>query len=248
MRALGVGALLLATLQVGRAEVLGGGLARSDCRMVFGGVTATNGRSGVVCTDGDPACDDDGVADGTCRFAVNVCTGRPTPACDTASFSAISVAGLRLEPPRVPAPDGTCGRKLGVEVPSGTAAGATALALDGTALRDVDYLDLCCVAGVPTPLDAARCAVETALRVSGCPASKIARGARLAFTRAHELVTEFGRNPVRPQVLARALRKLVVVRRAAQRLAKHNDCGDALGLVVSYAQDVVGAARAAATR
>lgn len=215
--------------------------------MTFRGVTATNGNSGVVCTDGDPTCDDDGVADGICHFAVRVCTGEPTAGCDTAPFSAINVSGLPLVPPEVPAPDGTCGHALAVAVPSGTSAGATALARDDDDLRDVDYLDLCCVSGEPTPLDAARCAVATELRVSGCPRGKIPRGARLAFARARELVTVFAHDPAHPQVLARALRKLAFVRRAAQRLAKRDDCGNALGLVASYAEDVVGHARAAAS-
>jgi hypothetical protein len=39
-----------------------------------------------------------------------------------------------------------------------------------------------------------------------------------------------------------------VVRRAAQHLAKHQPCGDALGLLVSYAQDMVGRVSAMATR
>src|ERR1043166_4764918 len=38
------------------AFVLGGGNADKDCRVAFGGVEATDGESGVVCTDGD-SCD-----------------------------------------------------------------------------------------------------------------------------------------------------------------------------------------------
>jgi len=247
-RSLAAAALLLATLQVPRAEVLGGGLVNTDCRLVFRGVTATNANSGVVCQDGDPTCDGDGVEDGTCRFAVKVCTGTSTPACDSTTFSSISVGGLRLVPPHVPAPDGTCGPALAVAVPVGATAGATTVGRDDSSLRDVDYLDLCCVSGEPTPLDAARCALAIDLRVSGCPMRKIPRGARLAFTRARELVKAFAADPLRPNPLAQALRKLGAVRVAAQHLAKHDQCGDALGLVATYAEGVVGAARAAATR
>jgi hypothetical protein len=244
MRSLGVAALLLLVgLHVGRAEVLGGGLANTDCRLVFSGVTATNGRSGVVCTDSDPTCDDDGAADGTCHFSVAVCTGTPTGACTTTPFSAITVAGLGLVPPRVPAPDGTCGAPLAVAVPVGTSAGATGLARDAASLRDVDYLDLCCVSSAATPLDAARCAVAIRLPVSGCSASRIPRRARTAFARARALVAAFVDEPTHRRPLDRALGRLAVVRRAAQGLAKHDACGDALGLVASYAEDAVGAAR-----
>jgi hypothetical protein len=249
MRALAVAVvLLLAIPPGGHAEVQGGGLPDTDCRMVFRGVTATNVASGVVCTDGDPTCDADGVADGTCSFAVRLCTGTQTSTCDTVPLSSASVAGLPLVPPRLPTFDGTCGPPLPAALPVGATAGATVIARDGSSLRDVDYLDLCCVAGEPTALDAARCAIDVDLRTSGCALRKIPRGARMAFTRAHDLVTAFSKEPNRVQDLHRALRKLAVVHRAAQRLAKHEPCGDALGLLVSYAQDVVGRASAMATR
>src|SRR5262249_7683307 len=183
MRAVAVAiVLLLATAHGGRAEVQGGGLTDTDCRMVFRGVTATNERSGVVCTDGDPTCDADGVADGTCSFGVRLCTGTSSSSCDTTPLSSANTAGLHLQPPHLPpASDGTCGPTLSVTVPEGSTASATVLALDGSSLRDVDYLNLCCIAGDPTPLDAARCAVGISLRASGCPLRKIPLGARRAF-------------------------------------------------------------------
>src|SRR5262249_54073914 len=144
MRPVIVAALLLALVQVSWAEVLGGGLANTDCRLVFRGVSATNANSGVVCTDGDPSCDADGVADGACHFAVRLCTGTATSGCDTATFSSISVAGLHVPPPHVPAPDGTCGPTTDLEVPVGMPSGTTVLGRDGNELRDVDYLQLCC--------------------------------------------------------------------------------------------------------
>ncbi|MCW5893451.1 MAG: hypothetical protein KIT14_23295 [bacterium] len=48
-----------------RAECLGG------WRLAAAAPTPGNAR--LVCTDGDPACDADGVADGTCRLAVSYC-------------------------------------------------------------------------------------------------------------------------------------------------------------------------------
>src|SRR5262245_65748701 len=126
MRAVAVAiVLLLATAHGGRAEVQGGGLAETDCRMVFRGVMATNGSSGVVCTDGDPTCDADGVADGTCSFAVKICTGTSASGCDTATFTSVDVSGTHIPPPRVPSPDGTCGPPAALEVPVGTSTGTT---------------------------------------------------------------------------------------------------------------------------
>jgi hypothetical protein len=249
MRALATAVLLLlAARGAGHAEVQGGGLTSTDCRMVFRGVTTTNDSSGVVCTDGDPTCDADGVADGACSFAVRLCTGTSSSTCDTTPLSSASVAGLDLAAPRLPTFDGTCGPVLPVTVQEGKTTGATVIARDGSSPRDVDYLNLCCVAGEPTALDAARCAVGIDLGISGCATRKIPRGARMAFARAHELVTAFAKDPARVHDLRIALRKLGVVRRAAQRMAKHEPCGDALGLVMSYAQDVVGHAASVATR
>jgi len=247
MRPVIVAALFLAIVQVSQAEVLGGGLANTDCRLVFRGVTATNANSGVVCTDGDPGCDADGVADGACHFAVRLCTGTPTSGCDTATFSSISVTGLHVPPPHVPAPDGTCGPTADLEVPVGTPSGTTVLGRDGSELRDVDYLQLCCVSGETTPLDAARCALAVDLKVGGC-SRRVPAVIRLPFNRARELVKAFAAAPSRPRLLKQALGRLAAAHRAVQRLAKHDQCGDALGLVVTYTQGVVGAARSAATR
>jgi hypothetical protein len=246
MRALGAAFLLLASLRVGRAQVLGGGLADADCRVVFDGVTATDGSSGVVCTDGDPSCDADGRVDGSCHFAVSLCTGTASPGCDTAPLSAMTVAGLDVSPPDLPAPDGSCGPELDVGVPVAGAIGATVRARDGGSLRDVDYLNLCCISGPSTPLDVARCALRVDLRASGCPVGKLPAAARTAFARARDLAGPFGNESTRPRTLAGALRKLAVVRRAAKRVGRRDQCGDSLGLLVSYTQGVVGSARAAA--
>jgi len=238
--------LLLILSAAGHAEVAGGGLANTDCRMVFSGVTATNGSSGVVCRDGDPTCDEDGAEDGTCHFSVAVCTGSPTAGCSTTPFTAITMAGLDLVPPDVPAPDGTCGPSLDVAVPVGTASGATGRARDSASLRDVDYVDLCCVSSTATALDAARCAVEVSLPVTGCPTRKIPRRARTAFARARALVDSFSDAPAHRRDLDKALGRFAIVRRAGQRLATQDECGDALGLVASYAADAVSAAKATA--
>jgi hypothetical protein len=242
MRRFLVLALLLASIDLAGATVLGGGLARTDCRMVFRGVTATDGDSGVVCVDGDPTCDVDAVPDGTCHFAVRLCTGRSTDTCDTTPLSSARVAGLHVPPPALPAPDGTCGHEAELAVPAGRSAGTTVVAGDGDSLRDVDYLELCCVSGPATPYDAARCATAIDLRVSGCAARRIRPRARHAFTRAGALVEAFGHDPTRTELLKNARRKLAVVHRAARAVARRDSCGDALGLVVGYADGAVGRA------
>src|SRR5205085_1489346 len=94
-------ALVLALAGLADAEVPGGGLPDADCRVVFQGVSATSGESGVVCRDGDPACDADGVSDGKCAFAVQLCIGTATGSCTPVPLSGITVAGLALVPPVV---------------------------------------------------------------------------------------------------------------------------------------------------
>jgi hypothetical protein len=71
----------------------GGGSAKTDCVVEFDGlapVPASTKR--LKCEDGDPACDTDGVANGSCRFLVRACfnvTDPDLPQCaptDVASF------------------------------------------------------------------------------------------------------------------------------------------------------------------
>jgi len=49
--------------------VTAGGSGKTDCLAEFDGVPSAR----VRCTDGDPACDSDGVVNGACRFAVTTC-------------------------------------------------------------------------------------------------------------------------------------------------------------------------------
>lgn len=66
-------ALLLAVPALARAVVPGGGPTSSDCAVVWDGVTATKGATGVACRDGDATCDADGIEDGACTFGVGLC-------------------------------------------------------------------------------------------------------------------------------------------------------------------------------
>ena len=235
MRRLALALLTLASVRSVRGEVPGGGLPDADCRVVFEGVSATSGASGVVCTDGDPACDADGAADGSCRLTVRVCIGTASAVCAPVPLSTITVTGLSLAPPPLPAADGTCGDPLTVDLPVGTPAGATLLARGGGELRDVDYLNLCCVAAA-APLDPARCAVGIDLALSGCSTHRLPHRARSAFARARALVTALDRDPSRTTVRQRAEARLAAVQKIAHRLAARDPCGDTLGLIASHAR------------
>src|SRR5439155_1016643 len=56
----------------------GGGPPKTDCMLVTDVAGVPRGRV-ARCTDGDPTCDGDGRADGTCLFAVHVCLDAPDP-------------------------------------------------------------------------------------------------------------------------------------------------------------------------
>lgn len=239
MRAIVWGLAMLAAAGA-RAQVPGGGLADVDCRVTFEGVTATAGASGVGCADGDPGCDGDGARDGACRFAVRVCVGSGSAGCPTTPLARVDVAGLALPVPEPP-DDGVCAEAVAVAVPAGTAAGATVIARQGTELRDVDYLNLCC-ADTADALAGVRCALGVDLAVTGCASRLIPKRARAAYAAAGRLLPRAGGGD--PRSMRRAVRRMEVVRQAGRRLAPRDPCGNALALVASHAVDVLRSAAA----
>jgi hypothetical protein len=158
--------LTLVSARPGAALVLGGGFTDTDCTIAFGGVDADAGTSGVVCVDGDPTCDADGTANGVCSFAVSLCSHVSADGCGTRDVDAVHVSGLSFDAPRL---DGAhhCGAPTSVTVSTGQATGATAIARDGGEIRDVDYLNLCCVTA-REHADKAACAVAVDLAAAGC--------------------------------------------------------------------------------
>lgn len=68
-------AFLLAPQTQARADtVAGGGLRQSDCLSVFQTLPGARLRGRrLICTDGDPSCDEDGEVDGICSIALGVC-------------------------------------------------------------------------------------------------------------------------------------------------------------------------------
>jgi len=234
--ALGTGTLAAPAV----AFVLGGGAADRDCRVAYDGVDATDGASQVTCVDGAP-CDADGVADGTCRMSVALCVGVEQDGCRGVALDRIDVAGISLAPPALPAADGACGEISLVEVPIGTAAAGTLLAWGGSELRDVDYLDVCCVAA-DDPLAAARCSVAVDPSASGCV--EVPRGAERGFDAARDRVASIEEMPGRARaLLGKAARKVSKARKAGRRIAKRDPCGNALGLMATHARDTLRAAR-----
>jgi hypothetical protein len=78
IRALSIGtALALATSSMA-LEVPGGRNPRTDCyaRLDVEGVSAATSTRVAECTDGDPSCDQDQSANGSCQFRVRLCLNR----------------------------------------------------------------------------------------------------------------------------------------------------------------------------
>jgi hypothetical protein len=235
-------AIVVLAASTARAVVLGGGDPTKDCRTAFGAVNATDGQSGVVCTSGDPSCDHDGLADGTCLFTVRLCTGVPLEGCDPIEIDEIDVHGLPLAQPPLPTSGYTCGPVAGISVPAGSVAAGTTIALSGGAPRDVDYLNLCCRT-MPGPLDASHCAVAIDPKIAGCrgPAVAVARH-RFALARA-AVDRAIAHPDAENAELRRAVHILERTRRLGHRIAAHDPCGDALALVSSHAISMITARR-----
>jgi hypothetical protein len=101
-----------------RADFAGGKSAKSDCYIVYKGITVTSGKNKVECTDGDPACDTDGQAQGTCSFGITACFNDPNVAgCTPSNVTAVVVNGATIATPAVPTSENVCGDESIVAVP-----------------------------------------------------------------------------------------------------------------------------------
>src|SRR5262249_9770011 len=70
---------------------------------IFKGITATTGKTKVVCTDGDASCDTDGAADGKCTLAPQGCLNNSgLPPCNPGDVQAISKHTANLLVPTTP--------------------------------------------------------------------------------------------------------------------------------------------------
>lgn len=108
----GIGDLCQCTLPKPGRCISGGGNPRTDCLAEFNSPGPVQRRKGgkvrrvLRCIDGDPVCDQDKAADGTCTFAVSLCFGNRDP-----RFGACKAS----DPRRIDideAPDGLAGSRL----------------------------------------------------------------------------------------------------------------------------------------
>ena len=223
-----------------RAVVLGGGDPVKDCRLAFDGANATAGASGVVCVDGDPACDTDGTQDGFCRFDVRICVGVSIEGCDPVPIDRIEVGGELLAPPLLPSSAGDCGAPSTLQIAAGGPAAATTLRGYRNGLVDVDYLNLCCV-GADGPLAAAACSVAFDPAAAACV--DLPGRALRKVDRAAELVGQAADQPgAAGRLLRKAGKQMRRLRSLGQKIAGHDDCGFALGLMASHAAETIAAA------
>jgi hypothetical protein len=72
----------------------------------------------VGCTDGDPACDADRVANGTCVFSLRVCVAQALAACQAGTVTSLEATPrkLAIPLPAVPASTPACGAPAQVRV------------------------------------------------------------------------------------------------------------------------------------
>jgi len=89
--ALVAGSLSAAHAESAFTRYLGGGSARTDCMLVTDVVGTTAGHA-ARCRDGDPACDADGVANGSCGFHVRICLDATTAALPRCSTDVVTKA------------------------------------------------------------------------------------------------------------------------------------------------------------
>ena len=115
---LGAACLALGLPPAARADFTGGGPAKSDCYVVYKGITPVSGKK-VECTDGDPACDTDGEAQGTCSFGFQACfNDTSVSGCTPSNVTEVSVNGATLNVPAVPTSEtNLCGDESVVAVP-----------------------------------------------------------------------------------------------------------------------------------
>lgn len=151
----------------------GGSSPTNECVVQWGGITS----DAPSCADGDPSCDTDGEADGSCTFALQACFGID------ASCGATTVSAVKIAPSKVPEAArltsairglaaGTCA-EVPVVVPVKRKSGAKPIKAGKVTLKvlvesepgkDKDKLSLTCLPAAPSfaqdiqPIFTARCA------------------------------------------------------------------------------------------
>jgi hypothetical protein len=108
----------------------------------------------IDCTDGDPACDADGAANGSCSFALRVCVATAVIGCQAAAVTSLKATPTKLAIPlpAVPASTPACGAPTAVVVPlrrNGRRPGRVSVKLvaksDGKPKKERDVLRFRCL-------------------------------------------------------------------------------------------------------
>src|SRR5262245_58635704 len=74
-----------------RAQIPGGGPAKTDCYVEWSGVTPNKGKN-LDCQDGDPACDVDTTQNGVCVLGIGVCVAQTNvPECTPQQIDKVTV-------------------------------------------------------------------------------------------------------------------------------------------------------------
>lgn len=167
------------------ARFRGGGSNRTDCMLVteVAGVAAQPRARTTVCTDGDPACDADGVANNACLFSVRICLDAADQSgCTPEPISHVTLAGPIPALAGLSAAIGamsmpvdvseTCTASAAVPVATrGRRPGRVALrttASMGTSGADRDRLVIICRPALSTPLTATFANVQRKVFVRSC--------------------------------------------------------------------------------
>ena len=141
-----------------RANISGGSSAVTDCYAEWGGVVGTG--QALDCTDGDPACDADGAANGVCVVNVSICSLQSDVAGCTPTGPLRRIGRLNAKTRHIALPDLSapgCGtpkaiklklRKKGTQPSFPVLLKTNAL---GSAGHDLNKLRLRCVKGTPPP-------------------------------------------------------------------------------------------------
>jgi hypothetical protein len=137
------------------ADFAGGGSPKSDCYVVYEGLTINKGKNKSECTDGDPTCDTDGQCQGTCSFGITACfNSMDVAGCTPSNVTAVTVNGATLNLPTLPTSESICGNQSIVAVPTKTTAkgakkGKLAVKVKATSVskpkKDPDKFTLFCL-------------------------------------------------------------------------------------------------------
>jgi hypothetical protein len=97
--------LALALTSPARANISGGSNPATDCYAEWGGVDGTG--TALSCTDGDPSCDADGTANGSCTINVSICALQSdvTACTPTGPLTKLKRVGAPFKTRKIPAPD-----------------------------------------------------------------------------------------------------------------------------------------------